>query len=134
MVHNTSHFVLPVVIFLILITFIGDIEPSTVFIIVMTGALAPDLDHLQVWREYKFKSFWSFIKFHLSAKRYRYSFLVFHNFLALLSVAILMIVVGRINRYVDIFFVSFFSHLLLDFFYDASTMKRFSHWKFGRRI
>jgi hypothetical protein len=132
--HNLSHVVLPYLILFIILRFTPNVNVFFVYLVTLAGALSPDLDHLIMWIEYKFKNFWQFIVFNFTASRYRKSLLIFHNVIALFLSILLLPIFFKVNLYVGIYLLAFFSHIFLDFLYDLISVGRISHWKILRRI
>lgn len=93
------------------------------------GATLPDLDHFSMWRLKKHKDLIGFVKFCIQADRYRKAFLPFHNYAAMLIVAISAAIFSSIDTYVFVFFVSFLMHLLFDYIADLYMIKQHTHWK-----
>jgi hypothetical protein len=93
------------------------------------GTLFPDIDHFSMWGKVKHKGFWNFIKFCIKADRYRKAFLPFHNYVAMLVVAVSAAVFSFVNFWVFIFFLSFLAHLASDFIADLYMIKRHTHWR-----
>jgi hypothetical protein len=93
------------------------------------GTLFPDVDHFSMWKRVKHNGLWSFVKFCIHADRYRKAFLPFHNYLAMLVVAVAAGVFSFVNFYVFIFFLSFLAHLVSDFVADLYMIKKHTHWR-----
>lgn len=132
--HNVTQYVaLPLVIVLFSGTVFPSLEIIDIIGVSFLGSMLPDVDHINIWLEYKFKDFRSFIKFLTKARRYRYSFLIFHNLGAMAAVFLLIPVVFTSNPLAGIFLISFLAHLLLDFFDDKMSIGRVTHWRYRRR-
>jgi hypothetical protein len=132
--HNLSHILLPFLILVLILTLSPDLNAFRLYLVILAGALSPDLDHLKVFQEYKFKSFWHFFIYSIESDRYRKTLLIFHNVPAILILSLLLPICFWLNIWLGIFFLSFFSHLILDLLYDFYSFKKFTHWKIRRRI
>lgn len=131
--HNFSHVLLPLLLLSIVLVN-KEIDLLKAYCAILIGAFFPDLDHLKIFLDYRFKSFWHFFLYSLKTNRYRKSFLLFHNFPAILILSILLPFSFALNFYLGIYFLAFFSHLSLDLFYDLFSLQKFSHWKMRKRI
>jgi hypothetical protein len=132
--HNiTQYLIFPLlIIYFSLYLFPGQ-DVWDVVAVTFFGSMFPDTDHINIWFEYKFKNFRAFIRFVTSARRYRYSFLIFHNIAGIIVAFILIPILGAIEILAGIFMASFFIHLILDFFDDKISIKRVTHWRYRRR-
>jgi hypothetical protein len=128
--HNFSHFLLPFLIFLVIIRITPKINQILVFIVVWAGSLLPDLDHINIWRKTYYRNLKEFLRYCLSSDRYRRSFLVFHNVLAILILLTAIPIASILNIFIGIFLLAILSHLVLDFFTDGLLIKTHGHWKF----
>lgn len=130
--HNASHLFLPFLLSTVLV--LSGANPKLCYLASFLGAFLPDIDHLKIYLDYRFKSFWHFVKYCATSDRYRKSFLLFHNFPAIIVISFLLPFAFWVNRYFGIFVLSFFSHLVLDLLFDVYATRRFSSWKLTRRI
>ena len=133
MLHDLSHILIPFIVSWTVLFFNRGLEPVKVGLAAFAGALLPDIDHLNIWREYKFKNFVKFLKFCITADRYRRSFLIFHNFATIVVLIVLIPFVSTINFFASIFLLSFLCHLFLDFFDDKITIGRAVQWRSRRK-
>lgn len=131
--HNLTHIILPFAISSIFLLINPSLDPYNVLTLALFGGLLPDVDHINIWFEYKFKNFKSFLRFLTKARRYRYSFLVFHNLGAVIVIILLIPIIDRIDPLGTVFLVAFLAHLLLDFFDDKLSIGRVVHWRYRRR-
>jgi len=131
--HNLTHVLLPFAISSVFLLIDPSLDAIDVVLVALFGGLLPDVDHINIWLEYKFKDFKSFLRFVTKARRYRYSFLVFHNVSFMFFLVFLIPITNRIDPGGPIFLGSFLAHLLLDFFDDKITIGRVTHWRYRRR-
>jgi len=110
-----------------------NLDPYDVLAVALFGGLLPDVDHINIWFEYKFKDFKSFLRFATKARRYRYSFLIFHNLGVVIVITLLIPITNRIDPGGPIFLGAFLAHLVLDFFDDKISIGRVTHWRYRRR-
>jgi hypothetical protein len=106
---------------------------SDVLIVALFGGLVPDIDHINIWFEYKFVNFRSFVRFVTKARRYRYSFLVFHNLGFMFAITLLIPVLHIFSPIGAVFLTAFLGHLLLDFIDDKISIGRVTHWRYRRK-
>ena len=132
--HNLSHALLPFFIAIFIAKLSRNIDPLLLVLSAFLGAFSPDIDHLKIFFDYKFKNFFHFFIYSLNTDRYRKSVLIFHNLLFFLAVLIALPLFFAFNLYLGIYFLSFLSHLVLDFLYDFLAIKKIIHWKITRRI
>lgn len=128
--HDFSHFILPFLIFFVIVRSTPEINPIAAFIVIYVGSLIPDIDHINIWRKTYYRNFKEFLRYCLSSNRYRRSFLMFHNILTILILIIAMPIVSILNIFLGIFLLAIFSHLVLDFLTDKFLIKTHGHWKF----
>lgn len=133
MLHDLSHILIPFIVSSIVLLYNKNLKPLHVVLVAIAGALSPDIDHLNIWKEYKFKSFRSFLKFCVKTDRYRRSFLIFHNFWAIAVLIVLMPLISMVNLLAGVFFLTFLCHLFLDFFDDKITVGRSTQWIWRRK-
>ena len=131
--HNLSHVLLPFLLCLLFSMLLETYDPILLWVSVFAGALAPDLDHLIMLRDYRFKSFFHFLSYVMSSDRYRKSFLIFHNLLVIFILPFFFPLL-LLNIYVGLFLIAFHSHLILDLLFDFYAIGDFSSWKIRRRI
>ncbi len=132
--HNLTHLVLPFAVSSIALLINPSFDPYDVLAVALFGGLVPDIDHINIWLEYNFKDFWSFARFVTrSSRRYRYSFLIFHNLGAVFVIVLLIPFVYRISPLGVVFLAAFLAHLLLDFIDDKISIGRVTHWRYRRR-
>jgi len=132
--HNlTQAVLLPLLITFFSLSIFPSLKIEDTLAVAVFGSLFPDIDHINIWFEYKFDSFKSFIKFLTKARRYRYSFLIFHNIAAMAVVILLIPLVSNIEPLGGIFLVAFLLHLLLDFIDDRISIGRVRHWRYRRK-
>ncbi len=93
------------------------------------GTLFPDIDHFSMWKKVKHNGFWNFIRYCIHADRYRKTFLPFHNYVAMLVVAVTAALFSFVNFFVFIFFLAFLIHLAFDFIADLFMIKQHTHWR-----
>jgi hypothetical protein len=128
--HNFSHFLLPFLIFFLIVYITPEINSVAAFVVIWAGSLLPDLDHINIWRKTYYKNFKEFLRYCLSSNRYRKSFLMLHNILTILILIIAIPIVSFLNIFLGIFLLATFSHLILDFLTDKLLIKTHGHWKF----
>jgi len=131
--HDLSHIIIPFIVSGIALAYNENLKPLHLFFASLSGALLPDIDHLNIWREYKFKNLLRFIRFCVTSDRYRLSFLVFHNFWIIVILIALIPIASMVNTLAGIFLLSFLCHLFLDFFDDKITIGRSTQWLWRRR-
>ena len=131
--HNLTHLVLPFAVSSIALLINPSFDPYDVLAVALFGGLVPDIDHINIWLEYDFKDFWSFVRFVTKARRYRYSFLIFHNLGAAFVIVLLSPLVYRISPLGAVFLAASLAHLLLDFLDDKISIGRVTHWRYRRR-
>lgn len=132
--HNLSHALLPFFIAIFIAKLSKNLDPLFLVLAAFSGAFSPDIDHLKIFFDYKFKSFAHFFVYSLNTDRYRKSILIFHNLPFLIILLIVLPLFFVFNIYLGIYFLSFLSHLILDFAYDFLSIKKTMHWKITRRI
>lgn len=132
--HNLSHAILPLLILYSILRIDPLLDVKLSYLAVLIGAFLPDVDHLKILWDYKFKGFWHFFIYSITTDRYRKSVLVFHNIPTVLIIIALLPLAFLSNWYVGVFILSFFSHLVLDLLFDWHATKGVSHWKIRRRI
>jgi hypothetical protein len=131
--HGLAHFALPLAIASIFSVTIPGFELSSAVKVAYVGGLLPDIDHINIWFEYKFKNFRSFLRFVSKARRFRMSFLVFHNVAFMMALTVLIPVFLRIDPVIAVFFAAFLGHLCLDFTDDKYTIGRVTHWRYRNK-
>ena len=131
--HNIAHFVLPLVTTPITLLFYPYLDSLDVLIVALFGGLVPDIDHVNIWFEYKFVNFRSFVKFVTKARRYRYSFLVFHNLGSVIAIVLLIPILNVFSPLGAVFLTAFLGHLLLDFIDDKISIGRVTHWRYRKK-
>ena len=131
--HNLTHITLPFAISSIFLLIDSSLNPYDVLVISLLGGFAPDIDHINIWLEYKFKSFRSFLRFVTTVRSYRYSFLIFHNLGTVIAIALLIPIMSTISSLAAVFLTAFLAHLILDFFTDKISIGRVTHWRYRRR-
>ncbi len=129
----TQSFILPIIIAFLSLRVMPSLDEIDVLVVSFFGSLLPDIDHINIWFEYKFKDFKSFIKFVAKARRYRYSFLIFHNLAAMIVILLLIPLVRPKNPLASVFLVAFLLHLFLDFIDDKISIGRVTHWRYRRK-
>lgn len=130
LLHNLFHIYLPFILVYIIFKITPDLNPPYVLISVFIGAFIPDIDHFTMYRKFYYKNFLSFLEFCLTANRFRKGFLLFHNHLVLLFVAVFMLISLFINFYLTLFLFAFLFHLVYDYLSDILLIKSHAHWKF----
>ena len=130
--HAILHIVIPIIIFVLSFLYIQELSLLERFLAVFLGALIPDIDHLIYLKYIKFRSFREFLLFNIKSDRYRRGFLLFHNipFMTILSISIPIVMF--FDLFSALFLLSFFIHLIYDFFEDRILIRTTSHWKFGK--
>jgi len=130
--HIILHIVIPIIIFILSFLYIKELSLLERFFAVFLGAFIPDIDHLIYLKYIRFRSFKEFILFNIKSDRYRRGFLLFHNipFMAILSISIPIVMF--FDLFFALFLLSFFIHLIFDFFEDRILIRTTSHWKFGK--
>jgi len=130
--HAILHIVIPIIIFVLSFLYIQELSLLGRFFAVFLGALIPDIDHFIYLRYIKFRSFREFLLFNIKSDRYRRGFLLFHNipFMTILSISIPIVMF--FDLFFALFLLSFFIHLVFDFFEDRILIRTTSHWKFGK--
>lgn len=132
-IHNIIHLVIPLIITYVSLSTWPSLDKLDVLVMAFFGGLLPDVDHINIWFEYKFKDFKSFLKFLSKARRYRYSFLIFHNMGTVTIILLLIPIISSIEPLGGIFLTAFLAHLLLDFFDDKISIGRVTHWRYRRK-
>jgi hypothetical protein len=133
LLHNITHTLLSLAVSFIFLIMHPSLDPYDVILISLFGGFLPDIDHINIWLEYKFKNFRSFLKFVTKARRFRYSFLIFHNLGTVIVVLLLITIINIISLFGTLFLLAFLAHLLLDFFNDKFSIGRVTHWRYRRR-
>lgn len=129
-IHNTMQLTIPIWLVPMLFNSFPRIEFSILTFASVFGMLFPDIDHFSMWRKFRGRGFWGFIKFCISADRYRKAFLPFHNHVAIYIVGTVTILsYFFVNFYVFAFFLSFFVHLMFDYIADLYLIKQHTHWR-----
>ena len=132
--HNIGqYFVAPLLIAYVSLNAFPSLDRTDVLVVSFLGSMLPDVDHINIWLEYKFKDFQSFVKFLMNTRRYRYSFLIFHNIIAILALLLLIPIVANRTLLGGIFLFSCLVHILQDFFDDKISIGRVTHWRYRRR-
>ena len=131
--HLTQYLILPFLITFFSLLIWPSLDIWDILVVVFFGSVLPDVDHINIWLEYKFKDFKSFIKFATKTRRYRYSFLIFHNVAAMLIILMLIPIVNLLEPLGSIFLIAFLFHLILDFFDDKLSIGRVTHWRYRRK-
>jgi hypothetical protein len=132
MLHNFSHMLVPFIIIYIGEFYFPQIDFKKLLFVSVIGSFFPDIDHLNMKKNYKHLSFWKFIKEVMKAERYRRAFLFFHNYLTMLITGVISVIFVLINVYITLFLLAFLTHLFLDYLADLMIIKTHSHWKFRR--
>jgi len=127
--HNLSHLLLPFIIFFIVLYYTPELNALIAFLAALAGSFFLDLDHLQIKKICRYKSFYEFFGDCLVSDRFRKGTLIFHNLLSMLIAFVSFFAFVIINLYLGIFFLACFAHLLLDFLTDKWVIKIHSHWK-----
>ena len=134
MLHNISHFLVPIIVVRVVMSF-AQLDLYKLIFSATLGAFFPDIDHFTMRKTYKNVSFWKFIKEVMKAERYRKGFLFFHNLLTILFLIVLIPITARFfSIYFSIFLLSFLAHLIMDFLADVLIIKSHAHWKFKKWI
>ncbi len=131
--HNLTHITLPFAISSIFLLIDSSLDAYDVLVIALLGGFSPDIDHINIWLEYKFKNFRSFLRFVTTVRSYRYSFLIFHNLGTLIAIGLLIPIMSTISSLAAVFLTAFLAHLILDFFTDKMSIGRVTHWRYRRR-
>jgi uncharacterized protein involved in cysteine biosynthesis len=131
--HNMAHVALPFSISTLFLLIDPLLDSFQVLVAAIAGGFLPDIDHINMWFEYKFKNFRSFLKFATTVRTYRYSFLVFHNLASLIALILLIPLVNTVSTIAAVFLTTFLAHLCLDFFTDKICLGRVTHWRYRRR-
>jgi len=131
--HNIQHLALPFVISSMFIFIKPNLDLYDSITVALFGGLVPDVDHINIWLEYKFTSFRSFLKFVTKARRHRFSFLIFHNLGFMTALLLLIPLIDIVSPLGAIFLVAFLGHLCLDFFDDKLSIGRVTHWRYRRK-
>lgn len=131
--HNLTHIILPFAISSIFLLIDTTLDAYDILIIAILGGFSPDIDHINIWLEYKFESFRSFLRFVTTVRSYRYSFLIFHNLGTVIAIALLIPIIGNLSLLAAVFLTAFLAHLMLDFFTDKMSIGRVTHWRYRRR-
>jgi hypothetical protein len=131
--HNLTHLTLPFIISTIFLITTPGLHGQDAIVAGLLGGYIPDIDHINIWFEYKFKSFRSFLRYLSKAQRFRMSFLLFHNVGFMLFVAILIPMFIRLYPLWAIFLTAFLGHLSLDFLDDKITIGRVTHWRYRHK-
>lgn len=129
MLHNLSQISIPIII-ISMVLYSSKVNFTNLFLAALIGAYFPDVDHFSMWKKVTHKGFFDFVKFCLKSDRYRKAFLIFHNHLTMLIVAIAMPIIAYLNFFAGIFLLAFFTHLIFDYLADTFLIKIHSHWKF----
>lgn len=132
MLHNLSQLSIPFFVTGIVSLISPNYNMLGIFLVSLVGAYIPDIDHLNMYKTVTHKNFFDFVKIVMRAERYRRAFLVFHNHLTMLIVAVTIGVTALIdfNFFISLFLISFLLHLILDYLADVLLIKTHSHWKF----
>lgn len=132
--HNlTQYLIAPIVLMFVALEIYPSLDPWEVLAVTAFASMFPDVDHINIWLEYKFKNFEAFVKFVTQARRYRYSFLVFHNLVFIVVLLVILPFSAIKNPFAGIFVGSFIAHLLLDLVDDWLSIGRVTHWRYRRR-
>lgn len=130
--HTILHIVIPIIIFVLSFLYIQELSLIERFFAVILGALIPDIDHFIYLKYIKFKKIREFLLFNIKSDRYRRGFLLFHNVFFMVFLSILIPIVMFFDLFFALFLLSFFVHLIFDFFEDRILIRTTSHWKFGK--
>lgn len=128
--HNFLHVLLPFFLIYIVMRENGKINLTYAGIAVFAGSFLPDIDHFSMYDKKIYKNVKEFLKFCLKADRFRRGFLIFHNDLALLFLAVSMFISRFINFYFMLFLFAFFFHLIYDYLSDLILIKTYKQWRF----
>jgi hypothetical protein len=131
--HNLTHLTLPIAIASVFFITNPRLDRNDALVAAIFGGYIPDIDHINIWFEYKFKSFRSFLRFLSRAPRFRMSFLLFHNVAFMLFVMILIPIFLRIFPIGAVFLTAFLGHITLDFLDDKVTIGRVTHWRYRHK-
>lgn len=131
--HNMAHLALPFSVSTLFMIIYPALDSFQVIIAALIGGFLPDIDHINMWFEYRFKNFRGFVKFATTVRTYRYSFLIFHNMASVLIILLLIPLVNSISTIATVALSAFFAHLCLDIFTDKIALGRVTHWKYRRR-
>jgi hypothetical protein len=129
----TQSVILPFLIAFFAMKLMPSANQSDIIAVSILGSLIPDIDHINIWLEYKFVDFRSFIRFLTKARRYRYSFLIFHNLGAMAVILLLIPIIGLKEPLAGLFLFAFLIHLVLDFVDDKISIRRVTHWRYRRK-
>jgi len=102
--------------------------------VVFAGTFFPDLDHLLLYKQLKFKSFKSFLKWTVHSNRYRVGIELFHNFPVLVFTLVSLPFIYLKSLTMFIFFLAFALHLLVDVSIDKFVLRSLRHWRFTSKI
>jgi hypothetical protein len=130
MLHNFSHIAVPFIIIGIVLFSNPHLDLRALLFTTFFGAFFPDVDHFYMWKKIEHTGFFSFVKSVMRAERYRRAFLLFHNHLTILIVAVALPILALVNFFWGIFLLAFLAHLVLDYLADVLLIKTHSHWKF----
>ena len=134
MLHNlTQYAITPVVLMVVAMSIYPNLNQWDILAVTIFGSMFPDIDHINIWLEYKFKDFEAFVKFLTQARRYRYSFLMFHNVVFIIVLLIILPFSAMTEPFAGIFVGSVIVHLLLDLVDDWLSIGRLTHWRYRRR-
>ena len=128
--HNLLHVFLPFLLLYIVMRENGKLDLNKAALAIFIGGLIPDIDHFTMYKKNYYKNFSNFLKFCLTAERFRRGFLIFHNNLALLLIAASMLISRFMNFYFTLFLFAFFFHLVYDYLSDIILIKTYKHWRF----
>jgi hypothetical protein len=127
--HNLLHVFLPFFLLCIILRENGKINLIYSIVAIFSGSFFPDVDHFLLYNKKIHKSLSNFLKFCLKADRFKRGFLIFHNDLALLLIAVSMLILRLINFYFTLFLFAFFFHLIYDYLSDIILIKTYKHWR-----
>jgi len=131
--HNLTHLTLPFALSFAFFLSAPKLDTHDVLTAAILGGYLPDIDHINIWFEYKFKNFRSFLRFLSKAPRFRMSFLLFHNAGFMLFLLVLIPIFLRIFPIGSVFLTAFLGHLSLDFLDDKLTIGRVTHWRYRHK-
>ena len=127
--HNAMQLAIPFLLTAAVFLLVPGLDLGDLFLVAFLGSILPDVDHFSMWRKVKHTGLFNFMKFCVQADRYRKAFLPFHNYGAIVLVAVASLALYFVNIYASVFFISFFFHLISDLVADIYLIKQHSHWK-----
>jgi len=109
-------------------------EITNLIILVFVGTFFPDLDHLLLYKQLKFRKFKEFLNWIIHSNRYRVGIELFHNFPVLIFTLVSLPFIYLKSLTMFIFFLAFALHLLTDASIDKLVLRSLSHWRFTSKI